>query len=408
MTDFSLPELLAPAGDMSRLRAAVHFGADAVYLGGKTMGMRCAPDNFSPEELAAAVEYCHARGVKAYLTCNTLPSCDDVDSLGEFFEAAGAAKVDALIIADIGVFFAARRALPDTCIHISTQAGIVNQLAAREFYNLGARRVVLARELSLEEIKRIRDETPPELEIETFVHGAMCVSFSGRCLLSSYIAGRGRESNRGGCAQPCRWSYTLTEVKRPDEHYPIVEEERGTYILNAKDLCMIEHLDKLARAGICSFKIEGRAKSEYYTAVVTNAYRAALDRLQEAPDNYVPERWMLDETLRISHREYCTGFYFGHPDNIQRAGGYIREYDVVARVDSKEGGLVRCTELNRFSRGDEVEAVRRGKPPVRFTVGEMFDGEMQPIDVARHPEMTVFLRTDADFEPGAMIRTRVK
>ncbi len=407
MNGFKLPELLAPAGDMARLRAAVHFGADAVYLGGKTMGMRCAPDNFTPEQLIEAVEYCHARGVRVYLTCNTLPSCGDVDALGEFFEAAGAASVDALIIADIGVFFAARRALPETEIHISTQAGIVNQLAAREFYNLGAKRVVLARELSLDEIKRIRDETPPELEIETFVHGAMCVSFSGRCLLSSYIAGRGRESNRGGCAQPCRWSYTLTEIKRPDEHYPIIEEENGTYILNAKDLCMIEHLDELARAGIDSFKLEGRAKSEYYTAAVTNAYRAALDRLSVCPEHYSPERWMIDETLRISHREYCTGFYYGRPDNIQRAGGYIREYDVVARVDSGENGLVRCTELNRFAKGEEVEAIRRGKPPVAFTVGDMFDADMQPIDVARHPEMTVFIRTDVPLEPGAMIRKRL-
>ena len=407
MDNFMLPELLAPAGDMARLRAAVHFGADAVYLGAKTMGMRCAPENFTPDELIEAVEYCHARGVRVYLTCNTLPSCEDVDSLGGFFEAAKAAKVDALIIADIGVFFAAKRALPDTEIHISTQAGIVNQLAAREFYNLGAKRVVLARELSLDEIKRIRDETPPELEIETFVHGAMCVSFSGRCLLSSYIAGRGRESNRGGCAQPCRWSYTLTEVKRPDEHYPIVEEEHGTYILNAKDLCMMEHLDELARAGISSFKLEGRAKSEYYTAVITNAYRAALDRLAADPEHYAPEQWMLDETLRISHREYCTGFYYGQPDNIQREGGYVREYDVVARVDSQEGELVRCTELNRFAKGETVEAVRRGKPPVTLTVGELFDGEMQPIDVARHPEMTVYIKTSERLEPGAMIRKRL-
>ena len=403
----NFPELLAPAGDRARLESAVRFGADAVYLGGKTLGMRCAPENFSPEELISAVDFCHKHGVKVYLTCNTLPSCEDVDGLDEYFESVKAANVDAMIIADVGVFFAARRALPDMEIHISTQAGIVNHLTAREFYNLGAKRVVLARELSLDEIKRIRDETPPELEIETFVHGAMCVSFSGRCLLSSYIAGRGRESNRGGCAQPCRWSYTLTEVKRPDEHYPIIEEDHGTYILNAKDLCMMEHLDKLMRAGISSFKIEGRAKSEYYTAIITNAYRSALDLLKKDPDNYAPEQWMLDETLKISHREYCTGFYFGQPDNIQRTAGYIREYDVVAKVAGWEDGLLRCTELNRFSVGDTVEIVEKGKPPVTVTIVEMFDEEKQPLEVARHPEMTVFIRSDRAFAEGSMIRKKL-
>ena len=407
MKDFTVPELLSPAGDMARLKAAVHFGADAVYLAGKTMGMRSAPDNFSPEELIEAVRFCHSRGVKVYLTCNTLPSCDDVDGLDAFFEAAGAAGVDALIVADIGVFFAAMRRLPDVALHVSTQAGVFNQLTAREFFAMGAKRVVLARELSLDEISRIRDETPPELEIETFVHGAMCVSFSGRCLLSNYLAGRERDSNRGNCAQPCRWSYTLTEEKRPDEHYPIIEEDRGTYILNAKDLCMIEHLDKLARAGIDSFKIEGRAKSEYYTAVATNAYRSALDQLRRDPDNYAPEQWIIDETLKISHREYCTGFYFGQPDNVQRTHGHIREYAVVARAVSQENGLLRCTELNRFSKGDEVELLRRGEPPLPFTVGMMFDADMQPIEVARHPEMTVFLADVPPMEPGAMIRKKI-
>ncbi|MBE6883841.1 MAG: U32 family peptidase [Ruminococcaceae bacterium] len=408
MTTISnFPELLAPAGDRARLEAAVRFGADAVYLAGKTFGMRCAPENFTPQELIDAVDFCHKKGVKVYLTCNTLPTCDDVDTLDEYLETVKAAKVDALIIADIGIFFAVRRTLPDMEIHISTQAGIVNHLTAREFYNLGAKRIVLARELSLDEIKRIRDETPPELEIETFIHGAMCVSFSGRCLLSSYIAGRGRESNRGGCAQPCRWSYTLTEVKRPDEHYPIIEEDHGTYILNAKDLCMMEHLDKLMRAGISSFKIEGRAKSEYYTAVITNAYRAALDLLKKDPDHYAPEPWMLEETLKISHREYCTGFYFGQPDNIQRTAGYIREYDVVAKVDGSENGLLRCTELNRFSVGESVEIVDKGKPPVSLTISEMFDEEMQPLSVARHPEMTVFIRCEHKFSPGAMIRKKL-
>ncbi|MBQ4100542.1 MAG: U32 family peptidase, partial [Oscillospiraceae bacterium] len=294
---------------MERLVAAVTYGADAVYLGGKAFGMRAASANFSPDDLKTAVDFAHKNGVSVYLTCNTLPHNDEVEKLPDFFDAAKAAGVDALIISDIGVLMAAKKHLPDMEIHISTQAGIVNYLTANEFYNMGAKRVVLARELSLDEIKQIRDKTPPELDIEAFVHGAMCVSFSGRCLLSSYLIGR--DANRGECAQPCRWSYRLVEEKRPDLYFPIEETQKGTYILNAKDLCMIEHIDKLVEAGITSLKIEGRAKSAYYVSVVANAYRLAVDEYLKNPVTYKTPDWLVTEVQKVSHRQYSNGFFFG-------------------------------------------------------------------------------------------------
>ncbi|MBP0990693.1 MAG: U32 family peptidase, partial [Oscillospiraceae bacterium] len=267
---FKKPELLSPAGEPESLRGAVNFGADAVYLAAKSFGMRASPANFSFEELKQASDFCHKRGVKLYLTCNIIPRTEDIDALPDFFSAIKECNLDALIIADVGILNAAKRALPDLDIHISTQAGITNHLSANAFYDLGAKRVVLARELSFDEIKIIREKSYPDLEIETFIHGAMCVSFSGRCLLSQYLTNR--DPNRGACAQPCRWKYSISEEHRPGQYYDISEEDGGTYILNSKDLCMIQYIDKLVEAGIDSFKIEGRAKSSYYTSVVTNAY----------------------------------------------------------------------------------------------------------------------------------------
>ncbi|MDO4864403.1 MAG: peptidase U32 family protein, partial [Ruminococcus sp.] len=282
-------EVLAPAGDEERLAAALNYGADAVYLGRKQFGMRSSPMNFEFEQLVKAVEQAHAKGVKVYLTCNTLPRNNEIPFFERFVREAVEAKVDALIVADIGLLMLIKKYAPDMEIHISTQTGIVNYVTANELYNMGAKRVVLARELSLDEIAEIRAKTSSDLDIECFVHGAMCVSFSGRCLLSQYLVGR--DANRGECAQPCRWSYHLVEEKRPNEFYPIYEDEKGTYILNAKDMCMIEHIDKLAEAGVYSLKIEGRAKSAYYVTVVTNAYRLAVDEYYKDPYNFKLPDW---------------------------------------------------------------------------------------------------------------------
>ena len=288
-------ELLSPAGDMLRLRLAVKFGADAVYLGGEMFGMRSNPSNFNADELKEAVELVHSNGRKLYLTCNTLPRNKELSFLPDYLKYAQEIGVDALIIADMGVLSLAKKYAPDVDYHISTQAGIVNYEAANTLYEMGASRIVTARELSLDEIKEIRDKTNPDLEIEVFVHGAMCMSFSGRCILSDYMVGR--DANRGDCAQPCRWKYHLVEEKRPGQYFPINQEEDGTYIFNSKDLCMINHIPELDRAGIDSFKIEGRAKSEYYTAIVTNAYRNAIDEYIESgrKADFVPSDWVLAE-----------------------------------------------------------------------------------------------------------------
>lgn len=371
------PEVLAPVGDYERLTYAVNYGADAVYLGGTAFGMRAASAKFDFDTMKKAVEYAHARDVKVYLTCNTLPLNSEVDQLADYLRNAQTVGVDAVIVADIGVLMEAKRVIPDMDIHISTQTGIVNYLTANELYNLGAKRVVLARELPLEEIKRIRDKTPPELEIETFVHGAMCMSFSGRCLLSNYMVGR--DANRGECAQPCRWGYYLMEEKRPGQYFPIFEDEKGSYILNAKDMCMIEYIDKVIDAGVTSLKIEGRAKSFYYVAVVTNAYRQAVDLYKKDPKNFKLPSWIEEETRKVSHRQYSTGFYFGRPEEGQyyENGGYVRQWDVVAVVDKTEGDVLYCTQRNKFSVGEEVEIIRPFATledrPVTYQVTEITD-----------------------------------
>ena len=297
------PEVLAPAGDFERLQAAVKYGADAVYLGATSFGMRANAGNFNEEELRAGVKFAHEHGVRVYLTCNILPTNEEADQLEEFLLRAADAGVDALIVADVGILMMARRLVPQIDIHISTQTGVVNYLTANELYKLGAKRVVLARELPLETIREIRRRTPADLEIECFVHGAMCMSFSGRCLLSNYLTGR--DANRGECAQPCRWSYYLMEEKRPGQYFPIFEDEHGSYILNAKDMSMIDHIDDLVDAGITSLKIEGRAKSAYYVSVVTNAYRQAVDQYVADPENYHLAGWLAEEVYKVSHREYC-------------------------------------------------------------------------------------------------------
>ncbi len=400
-------EVLAPAGDEERLAAALNYGADAVYLGRKQFGMRSSPMNFEFEQLVKAVEQAHAKGVKVYLTCNTLPRNNEIPFFERFVKEAVEAKVDALIVADIGLLMLIKKYAPDMEIHISTQTGIVNYVTANELYNMGAKRVVLARELCLDEIAEIRAKTPSDLDIECFVHGAMCVSFSGRCLLSQYLVGR--DANRGECAQPCRWSYHLVEEKRPNEFYPIFEDEKGTYILNAKDMCMIEYIDKLAEAGVYSLKIEGRAKSAYYVTVVTNAYRLAVDEYYKDPYNFKLPDWIRDEVYKVSHRQYCNGFFFGRPDNSQyyENSGYIRNYDVVAVVDECRDGKVYCTQRNRFFAGDTVELLAPSSKPVEMKLDTLFDENGEQIETANHAMMRFSFPCDMTFPAGTVIRKAV-
>ena len=401
------PEVLAPAGDMECLRAAVLYGADAVYLGGKEFGMRASPKNFDRAELAEAVRHCHKRGVKVYLTCNTLPTNEEAEQLPDFLHQAEDAGVDALVVADIGVLMLAKREVPGVEVHISTQAGVVNYRTANELYRLGASRVVLARELPLEEIVRLRDKTPPELQIEAFVHGAMCMSFSGRCLISQYLAER--DANRGQCAQPCRWGYHLVEEKRPGQYFPVFEDESGSYILNAQDLSMLPHLDKLARAGVNSFKIEGRAKSVYYVAAITGAYRQAVDLYRGDPEHYNPPGWLLEETRKVSHRQYSTGFYLKEqpPGQYYQSGGYVRDWEVVATVDGWRDGLLICTERNRFMVGEELEVLRPDGRPTPLVVEAIADMDGNPLEVACHPMMRLRLPCADRVPEGAMLRRRV-
>lgn len=401
-------EVLAPAGDEERFNAAVNYGADAVYLGRKQFGMRSSPLNFDFEQLISAVNAAHAKGIKVYLTCNTLPRNNEIPYFEKFVKEAVEAKVDALIVADIGLLMLIKRYAPDMEIHISTQTGIVNYVTARELYDLGAKRVVLARELSLDEIAEIRAKTSPELDIEAFVHGAMCVSFSGRCLLSQYLVNR--DANRGECAQPCRWGYHLVEEKRPGEFFPVFEDEKGTYILNSKDMCMIEHIDKLAAAGVTSLKIEGRAKSAYYVTVVTNAYRMAVDEYYKNPDNFVLPDWIRDEVYKVSHRKYCNGFFFGTPEQSQyyENSGYIREYDVVAVVEKCENGTVYCTQRNKFFAGDTVELLAPSQKPVTLILNKIFDENGNEIETANHAMMNFSFKSDLVFPEGTVIRKQVE
>ncbi|MBE6803777.1 MAG: U32 family peptidase [Ruminococcaceae bacterium] len=401
-----IPELLAPAGDRERLEAALMYGADAVYLGGDAFGMRAAPQNFNFEQLEEAVKLCHAKGVKVYLTCNTLARNDEILVLPSYLERWASIGVDAFIVADIGVLSLCKKYAPNVPVHISTQAGIVNYVTANEFYNMGASRVVTARELSMTEIAEIRAKVPKDLEIECFVHGAMCVSFSGRCLLSNYLVNR--DANRGECAQPCRWEYAIMEVKRDGMYFPIQDSKEGTYILNSKDMCMIEHIPEMVKAGISSFKIEGRAKSAYYAAVITNAYRVAIDEYLKNPSmDYTPPQWVIDEVYKVSYRDYCTGFYFNAPNedaNISFEGGYKRHYDVMAEVKGYEDGFIIAEQRNKFCKGDILDALQPSTKPVVFTAEEIFDKDGNEIESAPHPMMIVKIKSDLQFPAGTLLR----
>ena len=402
-------EVLAPAGDTERLDAALDFGADAVYLGGTAFGMRAGPKNFDAEALKAAVEKSHERGVKVYLTCNTLPRNNEIPYFEEFIKYAAECGIDAAIVADLGLMSLIKKFTPDLEIHMSTQTGIVNYVTARELYDMGAKRVVLARELSLDEVAEIRAKTPADLDIEVFVHGAMCVSFSGRCLLSSYLVNR--DANRGQCAQPCRWGYHLMEEKRDGQFFPVFEDEKGTYILNSKDMCMIDHLDKLAKAGVTSLKIEGRAKSAYYVSVITNAYRMAVDILKNDPENYALPDYVRDEVFKVSHRDYCTGFFFGHPSECRQYyedSGYIRSYDVCAVVDKCENGRIYAEQRNKFFLGDELEILAPSQKPVKYTVTELRNADGEFVENTCHAAMKFSMPNTVgiDFPPRSIIRKK--
>ena len=388
---------------MERLKMSVLYGADAVYLAGTDFGMRSFAGNFTPEEMPKAVEFAHSHGVKVHVTVNTMPRNEEVAQLPAYLERLQDAGVDALIVADMGAFTLAGKYAPKCERHISTQQSIANYECAKAWYDLGAKRVVLARDLSLPEITEIRAKTPKELEIETFGHGAMCVSYSGRCLLSNYMTGR--DSNRGACAQPCRYQYALVEEKRPGEYFPVYEDEKGTYILNSRDMCTIDHLKDLMDAGIDCIKIEGRAKSAYYAAIVTGAYRHVIDDIYAGRE--IDKVWR-DEVDHVSHRIYSTGFYYGEPGQYTAHSRYIREWQIVAKVEScNENGLAVCSLNNKFRSGDELEIVGPDLRPFTFTAQGIRDAEGAPLEEPRHPEMKFTMQLPRQVPALSMIRRSV-
>ena len=393
-------ELLAPAGDMERLKMAVAYGADAVYLAGNTFGMRSFAGNFSPEELAAAVALCHSKGVRVHVTCNTMPRNDEAARLPEWMEYLSDVGVDAVILADVGVLSQAKKYAPNVECHTSTQASIVNYISAQAWYDLGAKRIILARELSLDEIREIRAKAPKELEMEAFAHGAMCVSYSGRCLLSNYMTGR--DSNRGACAQPCRYQYALVEEKRPGEFFPVYEDEKGTYIMNSKDMCMIDHVGELMDAGLDSLKLEGRAKSAYYAAIVTGAYRHAID----AHTAGIPlDPVWRDEVEHISHRHYSTGFFYGQPGQYFENSRYVRDWQIVAKVLSCEAdGTATLTLNNKFSVGDQLELVGPDVKPQAITVQALWASDGTSMDQVRTPQTVFRMKLPRQVPPLSLLR----
>ena len=396
-------ELLAPAGDREKLEMAVRYGADAVYLAGTAFGMRAYAGNFSPEELPAAAAFAHAHGVRVHAAVNTMPRNDEAAALPAYLEALDDAGVDALILADLGAFRLAERYAPHCERHVSTQQSVANYVCARAWYELGAKRVVLARELCLEEIRELREKTPKEPELEVFAHGAMCVSYSGRCLLSNYMTGR--DSNRGSCAQPCRYRYALVEEQRPGEYFPVFEDEKGTYLLNSRDMCMIGHLDDLLEAGVSSIKLEGRAKSAYYAAIVTGAYRHVLDDLAAGR---APDPVWLDEVEHVSHRYYSTGFYYGEPGQYTAHSRYIRDWQICALVRAcGADGDALLTLRNKLCGGETVEVVGPDLKPFACTVEGLRAEDGAPLEEARHPEMEFRMRLPRAVPPYSIVRRAV-
>lgn len=401
------PELLAPAGSLAKLKIAITYGADAVYVGGEEFSLRVAAENFTPEELAEGVEFAHKRGKKVYLTANIIPHNEDICRYEEFLKEYSKAGFDAVILSDLGMFQITREIAPDLEIHISTQANNVNFKSAEGWYKMGAKRVILAREMSFGEIAEIREKTPDGLELEAFVHGAMCISYSGRCLLSNYMTNR--DSNQGACSHPCRWKYYLMEETRPGEYMPVVENERGTFIYNSKDLCMIEHIDKLIESGLDSFKIEGRVKTEYYLATVVKAYRDAIDKYFENPDDFKTDPKWLEELKKVSHRDYTTGFFFGKPDGNEQnyeTSSYIRNYELLGIVEDYDPstGLLSVVQKNRFFKGSEVEFLRPRGDFVKHKIEYMEDEDGNELEIANKPQKIAKIRIDTPIEKDSMMR----
>ncbi|MDD6217757.1 MAG: U32 family peptidase [Selenomonadaceae bacterium] len=399
------PELLAPAGNMEKLKMALLYGADAVYLGGKQFGLRAFGGNFSNEELKEAVEFAHNLNKKVYVTVNIFPHNSDIEMLPEYLAFLNTTGADALLVADIGLFMLAKKYAPDIELHISTQANNTNWATVDAWHNMGASRVVLARELSKDEISVIRQKCSVELEM--FVHGAMCISYSGRCLLSNYMTGR--DSNRGSCAQPCRWKYSLVEEKRPGQYFPIEEDERGTFIFNSKDMCLLPYLPDVIESGVDSLKIEGRMKSVHYAASVVKAYRMAIDSYFENPEAFAVKDEWLEELEKVSHRSYTTGFYYGKPtekDQIYTSSSYIQTSDFVGLVlDYDEAtGFATVEQRNNMKLGQEIEVFQPQLPGYRQLLGEMYNDEGEAIEVAPHPQQIVKIRMEAPVEPYAILR----
>jgi len=398
------PELLAPAGSLSKLKFAFLYGADAVYIGGEAFSLREAAENFSMAEIKEGIEYAHERGKKVYITANILPHNEDLSGFKEYVSEVYSYGADAIIVSDLGLFDIVKSTVPDFNIHVSTQANNVNFASANMWHKLGASRVILARELSLEEISQIRQNTPKDLELECFVHGAMCISYSGRCLLSNYMTGR--DSNLGACAHPCRWKYHLMEEKREGEYFPVFENDRGTFIFNSKDLNMIRYVPELIKAGVSSFKIEGRVKTEYYVATITKAYRDAIDRYF---DGLEFDEKIADELNKVSHREYTTGFFFGKPDSNQQIYGsssYKREYDLIGIAESynKDEKLLEVTQRNKFFVGDEIELLIPNSDFKTIKVEKMLDADKNSIENCPHAMMKLYIPCEFECPKGTILR----
>lgn len=405
MTDKKV-ELLAPAGDMERLEAAVKFGANAVFMAGDSFGLRANAKNFDREAMKKAVDYAHENGVNVHITMNIVPHDEDMVGIEDYLKYLDEIGVDALIISDPGIFSIAKE-LTDIDLHVSTQASVTNSATVNFWYNMGAKRVILARELSLEEIIEIRNNTPKDLEIEVFVHGAMCISYSGRCLLSNYMTGR--DANRGDCSQACRWKYSIQEENRPGEYYPIEEDGSGTYIMNSKDLCLIDELDKLIEAGIDSFKIEGRMKTAFYVATVIRSYRQVIDAYYEGNYNEETVQKYFNELQKASHRHYTKGFFHKKPDGkdqIYENSSYIRKYDFIGTVlaynpDTKEAII---EQRNRFFPGEEIEIFGNSKDFYEYKIPSMRNAKGEELEVANKPKEKIYMTIDLPLEEGDMLR----
>ncbi|WP_055667956.1 peptidase U32 family protein [Desnuesiella massiliensis] len=398
------PEILAPAGSLEKLKTAIDFGADAVYLGGSKLNLRAFADNFTTEEIKEGVEYAHSRGKKVYVTLNVFPHNADLQGLEEYLKDLYNLKVDAILVSDPGIIMTAKEVVPNLELHLSTQANNVNWKSAMFWYKQGVKRIVLARELSLNEIKEVRKNLPEECELEAFVHGSMCMSYSGRCLMSNYMTGR--DANRGACAQPCRYKYYLMEEKRPGEYFPVYEDEKGTYIMNSKDLCMIEHIPELCQSGIVSLKIEGRMKSPYYVAAIVKVYRQALDAYYENPDKYEFKRQWLEDLMKVSHRQYHTGFYFGETNKqIYDTSAYVRDYDIVGVVKDydKENKIATIEQRNKVFEGDMVEVLRPVGESFEVELRDMKNGKGEKIDSAPNAQMIFRVYVETELQPKDML-----